>query len=223
MWNRQYLIAFGLLLITATVVICIGKFEDYISLLVGVSATMFGVILALDLNKLKELRTDKEEFDSGLEVLDVELEHNLSILGKHRTETTSNSFNYGRLNTSLINYFLDKPTTVRRGGKVLRQALLSCRARVDSYMLTYSRFEKYASERNGLPDTALGQLKDLISQTEFIIILLRTLITKYQNNPRSLLDAKIYQHYGSALELEKKYRAIDITSAYEKLKDEVSL
>lgn len=222
--RRNYSLISVLLLAAAVLLIhSFGKAENIIDLVGTLVATFLGVFVALQLNVEKAEKDEKEGFESALKMLDLELEHNLSVLGKHRIGITTTTFNYGFLGTSLINLFLEMPSTIKYGGKVFRQALLSCRSRTGAYLYAYSRFEQHAYLSRGLPEAGIESLHDLINQTEYIIALLRSLICKYERDPRSLLDESSYLNYGSALELEKKYRTENLETAYEKLKTEVVL
>ncbi|MFN4359529.1 MAG: hypothetical protein ACK4F4_02265 [Hylemonella sp.] len=165
----------------------------------------------------------KTEFESGLEALDLELEQSLSILRHHRTGISAKTFNYAALNVSLIDLFLNKSSTVVYGGKVFRQALLTCRTRFESYKAAYARFEALVSQPSGLSPELIQKVKNLISQTEFTAVLHRSLVTKYRTDPSSLTKDDVYQRYAEALDLEKQYRAKDLNAAYEKLMNEIRL
>ena len=63
--RRHYFVALSLLLVAVLAIFFVGKTEDFLSLLGGISATMFGVFLALELDKEEVKQAEKEEFESG--------------------------------------------------------------------------------------------------------------------------------------------------------------
>lgn len=200
-----------------------GDAKDYISLLVAITATFLGVFLALETNRIKTDEDHQKEFETSLIMLDLELEHNLSIIKKHKKKISRTSFDYGYLGTGLIDFLLDKSFTIKHGGQVFRQALLSCRTRLGSYLAVYDRFEKMMHSDAGLPEKAIDYISDQVDQTEYVIVLLRALIRKYQNDSGSLIDESTLSNYKLALALERRYRDENKKFLYEELYDVVAL
>lgn len=171
--------------------------------------------------KTEELKKQNrmKEFKASLEVLDMELEHNLSKLKKIRNNI-DNGFTYHSLNYSLIVLLLYKPSTVEFGGETLYQSLLSVRGRIESFSSSYSRLEALYVQR-GLSPNEIEQIQDIINQTKYIIVLCRSLIQKYRQDGASLLKKESYDYLAKALALENTYRKADQKTAYKKLYEEL--
>lgn len=215
---------FLLLLAACSLIYSFGDTKDYIGLLVAVTATFLGVFLALETNRIKTDEDHQKEFEASLVMLDLELEHNLSIIKKHKAKISTTTFDYGYLGTSLIDFLLEKSFTINHGGKVFRQALLDSRTRLGSYLAVYGRFEKMMHSNAGrLPEKAIEYISDQVDQTEYVIVLLRALISKYLSNSESLLDESTLSNYKLALELERRYRMENREFIYEELYNIVSL
>jgi len=199
------------------------QFNAISGFITGVGATFIGVATALQMQKYQKEIQERHEFESTINVLDFELEQNLSVIGKFRSGVTETSFCYGLLAKSVIDQLLQNITTIKYGGEVFHRALLFNKTRISSLSQVYHQFEIYAFTHKGLSKNEVDSFNDFLNQTEYMVGLLRALITKYEKDKKSLLKKETFMNLEAALKLEKQYREDRTINPYEKLKNEVRL
>lgn len=195
--------------------------DFYPSVFADLIATLLGVLFAFEIERNRDKQLQESDFDASLKALDYELEQNLAILNRFRKSTTTKSFSYVHVTSTMIEVLLQQPTTIRFGGEVLLRSLHITRTRINAFNKACTRFEEHAYASRGLSQTDIDWLADAINQTQYVIALARELIRKYQQSSKALLEDTILVSLDNALKLETRYRSNDLKSAYEKLKKDV--
>ncbi len=194
-----------------------------VSIFLPIITTIASVFLAFKLENWRRKKVDKKDFKSSLRTLDFEMEQNLSLIKKFRENVTEKKFHYGSLVSNTLDLLLLKNTTVQFGGEVIYLALNATNTRINSFTKLYDRTESHAYISKGLNKETIDRFRDCLNQTEFIIVLSRTLIRKYEQNPKLLPQKGTLDNLSKCLELEKHYRAENLPTAYKRLMEDCQL